>query len=365
MSKRKLWIFFLIVILVTSGCGFKDIDKRSFVVSVGVDKGKKQKYKVTLKLAIPIGEPKSGEQKFQLISEEKDTIAEAVALMKSRVDKELDFGHTKAIVFGEKLVKEDMREVLDWFLRRRDIQLVAWLGAGKPDAYTVLSMKPKSERIPSNWLFLAFGNTGVESQYIVSIYLFDFYRHMTELGLDALLPVIEAKKEYLKIDTVDIFKDYRAALRLNTEETKNYRIVAEELSKLEIKVKDKNHEFIIYADRAKADYKIHTPKGGTPYLDMQVKINGVIEEKVQPTSHDKPIPLHEYERIANEVVEKNMLALLQKLQKHQVDPIGFGLRYRSRHWNNQNEWKEWKNIYPQLEFRVSVDVHLQSPGGIQ
>ncbi|MGM0903882.1 MAG: hypothetical protein ACQEXB_22620 [Bacillota bacterium] len=53
--------FFIIVavsvLLFQSGCGFKDIDKRIFVLSIGVDHtdNEERPYRVILKLAVPSG----------------------------------------------------------------------------------------------------------------------------------------------------------------------------------------------------------------------------------------------------------------------------------------------------------------------
>lgn len=100
-------VLFILILLTPSlsGCGFKDIDKRIFVVSVGVDPAKNsdKKFLISLKLAVPNVQEVSNE--FVIISEEGDTIAEAVRIMKAEVDKELDFSHAKLIVYNEKILK--------------------------------------------------------------------------------------------------------------------------------------------------------------------------------------------------------------------------------------------------------------------
>jgi spore germination protein KC len=138
---RKLKAFLFIVcllVLTLTGCGFKDIDKRIFVVSVGVDPAKKsdKKFLISLKLAVPNIQEVSNE--FVIISEEGDTIAEAVRIMKAKVDKELDFSHAKLIVYNEKILKPEIEKNLYyWFIRRRDFQEMSWVAIGKPSAQDV------------------------------------------------------------------------------------------------------------------------------------------------------------------------------------------------------------------------------------
>lgn len=110
---RKIIAYLFILILLTlslSGCGFKDIDKRIFVVSVGVDpaQNSEKKFLISLKLAVPNVQEVSNE--FVIISQEGDAIAEAVRIMKANVDKELDFSHAKLIVYNEKILKPEMEK---------------------------------------------------------------------------------------------------------------------------------------------------------------------------------------------------------------------------------------------------------------
>ena len=63
--------------------------------------------------------------------------------MKTETHKEFDFGHTKIIVLGKGLVEDNFSNVMDWFYRRRDIQLISQLGIGVPTAEAILLQKPK------------------------------------------------------------------------------------------------------------------------------------------------------------------------------------------------------------------------------
>src|SRR5690625_4551243 len=99
----------LSVVLLLSGCGFKDIDKRVFVVGFGIDGGSEEKpYKITLKMAIP-GKKDSPKPEYTYLTQEADTIAKAIRLSESNIDKELEFGHAKVIVLGEDVFAGDIR----------------------------------------------------------------------------------------------------------------------------------------------------------------------------------------------------------------------------------------------------------------
>ncbi|MGG1674458.1 Ger(x)C family spore germination C-terminal domain-containing protein [Neobacillus sp. NRS-1170] len=74
--------------------------------------------------------------------------------------------------------------------------------------------------------------------------------------------------------------------------------------------------------------------------------------------------LSRYEKAAEKRLKKQIKEVLVKIQKANVDPISFGLRYRSRHFN-KNDWEEWQRIYPQLAFKVDTKVKISDTGLIE
>ncbi|KON90136.1 hypothetical protein AF332_27265 [Sporosarcina globispora] len=66
--------------------------------------------------------------------------------MNSMTDKELFYGQTETILIGEKVATEDNRPLLEYFVRRPDIQRTSYLSVAIPAAYQVLEFKPKVEQ---------------------------------------------------------------------------------------------------------------------------------------------------------------------------------------------------------------------------
>lgn len=362
----KQLITFLIISLTFSlvGCGFKDIDKRFFVVSIGVDKAtnSEKKYSVLLKLAIPDAEPKMGAEKFLVMSEESDSISEAVRIIKSRVDKELDFGHAKIIAFGEDVANENIENIMDWFTRRRDIQNIAWVMIARPTAKEILKLKPKAERIPANSFILAFGEEGTETPYITSTYLFKFMRDMTELGVNAVLPIVELGKEedMFDINKLAVIKDGKTALTLNKDETKTFNALYREHKKMSIYVEEEGEKFMVNVNSIKRDYKINADNNNQPYVHYDIDIVGTIEEALTSV---KVNDIEKYGELAAKASKKRVEELLRKFQKEGVDPLGLGLRYRATHLGEEEvKQKKWQELYPQIEFRVNVNTKVDGVG---
>ncbi|WP_235439670.1 Ger(x)C family spore germination protein [Paenibacillus sp. DMB20] len=221
--KRLLAGLMCAALLLLNGCEFRDIDLRLFVVAIGVDliEDNPGMTRFSFKISIPIGDPKSGEEKSMVITQDSSTIANAVRQLKSKVDKEVDFGHCKAILYGEAYARQGVEKVEDWAIRRRDIQLLLYPGVARPSAEAVLNVVPPTERIAGNSLFLALSSDGTESPFIVKTFSFELSRRMREKGKDPVIPVVEAEGDtMLIIDKAALLDKKKVVEILSPEETK-------------------------------------------------------------------------------------------------------------------------------------------------
>lgn len=363
MVKAMLRWIAVLLLLSQSACGFKDIDNRFFVIVAGIDEGKTHPFKVSLMLAIPSPKTEPGAAKSVVISKEADTIAEAVRLMKSSVDKELDFGHTNVFVIGQSFAKHhDLSETLDWIYRRRDIQQIAMLAAGEPDAESILNTRPRSQRIPGNDLILALSGSGTESPYILREYLFDFYRRIRGNGVDAYLPIIQPEEDNLIINRALVMKGPRAALELSPEETASLNQLVRGFRRFVVKAKVEGQYVTFSVSKLKTRYRFAFPPSAPPEVRVQVAVEADLE--------DSPISLYhqdwgKLERIIAEKIQSEYTGLLLKLQEKESDPIGFGLHYRAVMHQGRAEFRNWKQLYPELKFRVNVKARFKSTGIIE
>ncbi|MBB6452583.1 spore germination protein KC [Salirhabdus euzebyi] len=353
----KIFLVMLLILLSTTACGYKDIDKRSFVLTIAVDKGQEKKYKVMLKIAIPSSDVRGQKPEFIISEQESDTITDAIRMIKTKVDKELDFSHAKSIIFGEEIVAKDVSPLLDWFIRRRDIQKIAWVGIGSPTAESIITIKRKIERLPSNALFMSFGQTGTESVYIVSEFLFDFRKRITEKGLDPILPILEPKSTFFQINKAAVFGDKKLKITLSEDETKILNMLLQRVNKADIEVKKEDTEepfFFVSAEGINSGIEIHS----SDKVEVKIKMQGVIEEAVVEVSEEN---LKKYKKLAEEQFKEKVLSLLWKFQEEEVDPVGFGLLYRAKSFD-KDDWEQWQKLYPNVKFDVQVELQLHGTG---
>lgn len=347
-----------------SGCGFRDIDKRFFVVAMGVDPAEQNAkgFKITLRLAVPSPKVEPGAGKNQIVSVEATSIAEAVRLMKAHVDKELDFGHCKLYLLGEKLVDQDYTTIMRWLTRRRDVQSTAYMAVGQPDANSVLQIAPPAERYPGNTIFLMFGKDGTQSSYLVRVYLFDFIRRIEEKGIDPVLPVIRGENEGYVITRLALMDKSKRVLTLNPGETETYDQIRNRSRKSTVTALKDGVTLVLSVSSISSSYRIVTKGAGDPVIKLHLNVSGIFEEAPLGIYNEDWKAL---EATFNRSIKTEFEKLLVKVQKTGTDPFGFGLRYRATHAGNAKTWADWLKLYPKLTFDVTVRTTIDGTGMVK
>lgn len=357
IMRLSLVLIYLAVSLLVTGCGFKDIDKRYFVVAMGIDltDNREKPFRITLKLGVPSIQIDAGKSKTQIETIETDSIAHGLRLLKAQVDKEIDFGHCNVFLFGEKFSQTNIRDAVTWMSRRRDIQKVAAIGIGSPNAETIISDQPGIERFPGNALALFFSNDATESSYTFIELLTDLFRRLNEKGLDPILPIVRLQNDNTYVvNQVALLDKERFVIKLEPDETQLLMQLLARLKKLNVYGGFVSPPYAIALQKISTKYKFQHTESAL-VLNMNIKQAVTFDEMPMNTYYNEPSQtINQIETDYSDAVTK----LLKKIQEAGVDPIGFGLRYRTKH-HMPNFEQEWPAIYKNLEFQVTtkIDVH--------
>ena len=371
MNKRFRFVHFLFILFLSisflSGCSFRDIDNRAFVLAIAVDDSgdTKKPYKVTIKVVIPSGNIKQEGVKYAFFSEKGVSISEALALIRATIDKDIDFSHTKIIVVSKNLLDRNLEHVTDFFHRRRDIQLVSWICIAEKSAKNILEMEPKSKSSVTTPIINFFNKTAVQSPYITPVYLFDFRREQIETGIDPVLPIIKIdKKEKRFVIHNAIVLGERKYIELTPQQTMVYNILRGNIERFNTEIKEENGKFKygIFVDSSSISYKINSDHNKQPIIYYKIRHQGILEEASRFTEAKH---LEEYGKETSKVAKKLILEVLTYFQKQNVDPFGFGLRYKATHLHTADRYKEWENLYPEVRFIIDINVNIISTGKIE
>ncbi|WEG12557.1 Ger(x)C family spore germination protein [Pullulanibacillus sp. KACC 23026] len=364
MPKKHRIILSFIVLLcffTSTGCGYKDIDKRYFVVNLGIDhhEGKKP-YTLSIKIAIPTqeGEEPASSDQATVLSINTTSLSEGLELLKTRLDRKLDFGHLKILLVDPYVAAHEMKTITAWLIERRDIQKIAYVAIADPSSKKILSFTPITEKMPSGTLILQFGDTGYSSPYTNTEYLFNFFRDLNEKGKTAVLPIIEIKNGRFQIQTVGLFDQTHLVAKLSPQETLLLNSFLNHRFSYELKVPTNKKQGVASFRVVRTKLHLHTERE-RPYLSVQIKAIGEIglpgkTSTLENTQSDAAA--------VNKFLKKKYTHLFKAMQRMRTDPAGLGLMYRSHHFNHQNEDERWAAIYPNLTFKVHVQTDFKENG---
>lgn len=213
-----------------------------------------------------------------------------------------------------------------------------------------------------NSLILSFGREGTESSYIITEYLYDFYERLLEKGKDPYLPVVKIRNQSYEINQVALFDKSNIKMVLDPDQTLILNQLLYRHPRFEVNIREENLKVSLAVHKYDYRYKINTSNRSQPTIDFVVKLRGIAEESADTTLESSK---KEIERAAERTIATSYLELLNGLKKKQLDPIGFGLRYTATRHGGDQDWEEWKTLYPLVKFNVKVDVTLDSTGEIE
>ncbi|WP_413365057.1 Ger(x)C family spore germination protein [Lysinibacillus sp. 3P01SB] len=369
-AKTNLAFLLLVpLLLLLTGCEFKDIDKDVFVSMIAIDQSDNpdKPYKITLKLYEPTGSFKEAQKpEYSYLTQNGESLSEAIRLLESYSDKELEFGHSKLIVLGEDLVKDDKnKEVLDFLIRRPDIQMISWMAVGRPSAEEIIKMVPQGESAAYPELFNYFDDNGTESQYIVTTYLFNLRRNLKEEGISPILPVIRINEEdsHFEINKSLILETGKEPHELDFLDTAIFNMLSQKANTAELVVNEEGEYFIAKIDSSKTKQKLKVQSDNNLKLDIEVSLYGYISESKNAL---KSQLLPHYNELLKTEAEEKLMEFFDKTVKQGYDPLGFGIQYKAQTLHNKRmSNKEWEEAYKSAEINVTVKAALKSTGSIQ
>ena len=209
---KKLVILFLCTTFLLGGCGYGlDVDKQSFVVAVGVDKGEVFPLRITFVFANPSSSSggENSEQKdsssksSDIITVEAPTIFSATRKLDAIKSKTINLSHTKVVVFSEEIAKDGIKNFLTGFASSRDFRPNTYVCITKGNSQKYLSsVKPSQESNIEKYYDKIMRK--VASDKVNEAYLYYLYFNVMEKFSGSLVPLVGVSKNELSDPTVEI-----------------------------------------------------------------------------------------------------------------------------------------------------------------
>jgi spore germination protein len=265
----------------------------------------------------------------------------------------VEIGRVGVILFDEEMARSGIGDHVDNLQRDpnigRDINLVV----SKGKSNEILSTDVDQHESVSQFVIdLVTQNM---ERTIPSINLHHFLFQYRGLGFDPFLPFIEKKDDLIKVSGVALFKEDHLIDTIDMKEGYILKVLYEKIRKgiLEIELKE-DKEVSIQNLSSNTKFKPKKTVNGYKF-NVSVKMDGrVMEGGGLDLTQKKNI--EKIEKRTEKMLEKEALALLEKLQKLNVDPLGIKEELR------QAGYTDWKKQYGSVQFEVDAAVHLIQAG---
>jgi spore germination protein KC len=382
MRTFKLVLVLILCIILLAACWDKvEIDERLFVLAIGIDKVKEEekqqptdRYSINFVSPIVAALKESGGkggvgETFNTYKAVSSIFTFGLNQMYERMDKKLSFQHTRILIFGEDLLKDEglFKEVLDAVGRSHEFHRNMYVFAVSGRAEEVFKIKPKYTSLLAMYIYGIAENNLYQSS-IYKMPAFQMYDNLTNFDGNTVIPTLKASEDEAKVSGVGIIKKYKLVGYLDDKdsETLNWLnntasggVIATRYNEIEIpyKYNDFNTKLVL-----------NKVEGDKVYLTYNMEVEGGAEEYIWGESLMEQKLLDVVEKSLEKAIEDRSKSLIDKLKNEfKVDLIGVGPYLRKHHSAiYKSIEKDYESFFTKnVEINIKAKVSIRRVGTIE
>ncbi|MFF2448128.1 Ger(x)C family spore germination protein [Neobacillus sp. NPDC058068] len=389
---RKSFITALIIVMclpVLSACwNQKELTDLAFVMALGIDRGKDNKFNVSFQIVIPgnvslmQGGGAGQGLPIAIYSSTGDTLTEAARSVTKKVSRRLYYAHTNLIVFSEEIAKNGLLNIMDALDRdpefRTTTQMV--ITRGTP-AEVLVSSLANLDKLPVNKITKEIKVTEAMLGENMQINIDDFLAGLVSDGIE---PVVngfrvigdiemagKAKdlqntktKAILAADGLAVFKKGKLIGWIEHENARGVVWILNKVKSTDVNInwngKKKAISMATIRTKTKVSAKVNK---GKPVIQIAIEDEGWISEANTDVDLTNPKEIEKIDKLIEKEIKKQILTTVKEAQKMKCDIFGFGERV---HRKDPKLWKKikanWDEQFAELEVNVKVDSYTRREG---
>lgn len=377
MFKRLMLTVLITCLLLSSGCwNRREIDQSAIVIAVGVDTYPGHKLRVTEQIPIPVpkatGKTQRAAQtkqkpKFLTVSAVGDTFSEGARRVSLRVPRSPLWEQTSCYLFGEKFCKEGFFGEIDWLYATRNIRKTGYVFiTRKSTPSDVLNAGNQIEQLPANAIVSMIQNQETALGIYTPTKLSDMLQNSINPGVEPTIPGVEIVDDEgtkrLKLAGTGVFKKGRLVGWLNEEESRGFRWLSSGTITGGIKtVKCPVCGKPVTLDTLRSQSSIKPElKSGEIIMNIEVKEEGDFFEQRCTDQLLTPDMITVLNHEADQLIEKQVRASVNKAQKLDSDIFGFGSTLNSSYPQAWEQIKnQWEEVFPEVKIKIKVKSEIR------
>lgn len=379
---KKILLIIPIIFLLTGCYNYREINELAIVSGISVTK-EGNDIKLTTEVINPKKEQDASseeEPEFITYTKKAKSIQEAIRKMIQDSPRKMYGAHIEILVIDEKIAKENLIDILDFFARDPEIRSEFKVLIGKSD--DVLKITTPLEKISSQNIRDSLENN---SKYLGHANVMTYHELISNVlnpNIELVLPVINIKgdkkegEEKTNIaDTTSeatpnlsgmaIFKNNQLKGYLTEKEELTYNILANEAKNFFIRTSTKDNQYIVH-ELIRFSSKMEFNKK-TKEIEITLKGNSAIADVNEKIDLENLKEVANLEKELNKELKKTVENSIKNIKnKYNSDIFGFrDLIYKTdpKYYKTIN--KNWyKGTFQNIKVKVKVEVKGKEKGNL-
>lgn len=384
MKKGALGVLFCVFFL--TGCwDQRELSEITVVTGIAVDKGKDEKYSLTaegLNAEEISGKTAAGYAPSIVFTIEGKTLSELTQKINVGVSKNFIYSHMRTLIISEEIAREGILEFLDFLERNREIRDdFNILIARGTDAADILKVTYQFQKSSALKLYTQLRSSVKNWGGDPDVRLNDVVQAITSSGRQPVMAAVTIQGDPKKGDSVNnmekvtpeaivvldslaIFKNNKLEDFLPLDDTRNYLWIADKLARTSLSVpcaKNKYFNVQFYNSKTRPKARIIN---GIPKIDLKIRAEAYLDGTQCKGDLTKIKIFKKYEKLTKKLIEKNISAMIKKVQKEEgSDIFGFGeMLYRQDYKNFKRIEKRWDEKFKDAVVHPEVTVRIRRSG---
>lgn len=363
-----------LVMLVTSGCAEpRTIEDTGIMNVYGVDEAKNNQLDTTATF-YKFG--REGEEVSQIVTGQGETLMEGQKRMNYKLNFQLDPAAIQLELFGKDAAENGLVNYLRHASRNPRAANDRLLAVSDTTANELITKVSKFPNINVNRALPEMIRKNNEKNVLPKMALHEFQYMYYDKGIDPVLPILSYQNKKPRISALALFKGDKLAGKIPVDQAFYINVSHQNIHNLKQEVQLPLQSFKKFLHGASknedAFYTVFNIKKGTSktnlvdkqHLDFHTQFHFDVQllELTENIDLQKPTAISTLEQEIETSIKKQYKQLLGKLQKRNVDPMGYGQIYQAKRRNNSLTESEWRDKFPDINVDVDVDVNILNEG---
>lgn len=346
----KKILFLFIIIFFVSGCyDYVELNNLSIITGIGIDKVD-ENFKISFEI---INDEKSNNESkvtSKIYEGTGKTIAEAIDNTTKSVPKLAYYAHLKVLVISSSLDKDDIPELIDYFLRSPQIRNEFYLVVAKDvTASEIFNKKAKKDSVISDEIKVMIENNRYRKNNTSPYYFEEAVQGYFNQKIDPAFTAVTLKEGNLNIDGLHIYKGYDKKGFLSDEESLLYNILNNNA---------KNVQFTFECGNKPVNVSVINSKVKTTVNKEKVYLNVFLEGVITEYTCDKSL---KSDKVYNQLnikygkeINDKIIDFINLTKRKEVDLFGISDKYYLKYKKRKKSYK--------MNYEIKTTLKINNDG---